>query len=81
MDRRTQGVWRNLQVLEWLGNYRRIWLKGDIIAGLTAAAVVIPNAKLVATGIANIGGALVGDKRVFLNMEQAVACYRAQSWP
>jgi sulfate permease, SulP family len=34
---------------EWLLNYRTHWLKGDLIAGLTSAAVVIPNALAYAT--------------------------------
>lgn len=35
---------RDWPVLEWLGSYRRDWLQLDIVAGLTAAAVVIPKA-------------------------------------
>lgn len=31
-------------VLRWLSGYRRDWLSSDIVAGLTAAAVVIPKA-------------------------------------
>jgi SulP family sulfate permease len=34
---------------EWLGNYQQGWFKGDAIAGLTAAAVVIPKALAYAT--------------------------------
>ncbi|CRL52526.1 SulP family inorganic anion transporter [Pseudomonas sp. URMO17WK12:I11] len=34
---------------EWLGDYQQGWLKGDAIAGLTAAAVVIPKALAYAT--------------------------------
>ncbi|EEF27086.1 sulfate transporter, putative [Ricinus communis] len=33
----------------WLKNYRREWLRPDIVAGLTAAAVVIPKAMAYAT--------------------------------
>jgi MFS superfamily sulfate permease-like transporter len=33
-----------LPVLEWLPGYRKEWLRLDLIAGLTAAAVVIPKA-------------------------------------
>jgi len=33
----------------WLGQYRREWLRPDVIAGLTAAAVVIPKAMAYAT--------------------------------
>ncbi|MFC0397402.1 SulP family inorganic anion transporter [Paraburkholderia rhizosphaerae] len=38
-----------LLVPEWLRHYRSHWVKGDVIAGLTAAAVVIPNALAYAT--------------------------------
>lgn len=34
---------------EWLGDYQQGWFKGDAIAGLTAAAVVIPKALAYAT--------------------------------
>src|SRR5436190_20038137 len=30
--------------LSWLGSYQRTWLRGDVVAGLTAAAVVVPQA-------------------------------------
>jgi SulP family sulfate permease len=30
--------------LSWLRSYDRIWLRGDIVAGLTAASVVVPQA-------------------------------------
>jgi len=45
---------RNLQPglvpsLTWLGQYRKEWLRPDVIAGLTAAAVVIPKAMAYAT--------------------------------
>ncbi|MGF6092960.1 SulP family inorganic anion transporter [Pseudomonas sp. 18173] len=40
---------RSLLVPEWLGNYRPDWLRGDVVAGLTAAAVVIPKALAYAT--------------------------------
>ena len=35
--------------LEWLQDYRREWLRPDVIAGLTASAVVIPKALAYAT--------------------------------
>lgn len=35
--------------LEWLGSYRKEWLSLDVVAGLTAAAVVIPKALAYAT--------------------------------
>jgi len=28
----------------WLGSYQRPWLRGDLAAGVTTAAVVIPQA-------------------------------------
>jgi high affinity sulfate transporter 1 len=31
-------------IVDWLGSYRKEWLRLDIVAGLTAAAVVIPKA-------------------------------------
>jgi high affinity sulfate transporter 1 len=36
-------------VLEWLSSYQRAWLPADVVAGLTAAAVVIPKALAYAT--------------------------------
>src|SRR5690349_7610328 len=40
---------RSVPVPEWIRNYKRDWLKPDVIAGLTAAAVVIPKALAYAT--------------------------------
>jgi MFS superfamily sulfate permease-like transporter len=37
-------VARAVPALGWLRAYRRPWLSGDLIAGATAAAVVIPQA-------------------------------------
>ena len=36
-------------ILEWTSGYRRDWLRLDVVAGLTAAAVVIPKAMAYAT--------------------------------
>src|SRR5215471_15231654 len=36
-------------VLGWLSEYRIAWLRADVVAGLTAAAVVIPMAMAHAT--------------------------------
>ena len=33
-----------IPLLEWLPSYQRMWLRVDLIAGLTTAAVVIPKA-------------------------------------
>jgi sulfate permease, SulP family len=38
------GLIKYLSVLDWLFAYQRKWLRFDIVAGLTAAAVVIPKA-------------------------------------
>jgi high affinity sulfate transporter 1 len=46
---RAQGLLRGLLLPEWLTNYRPDWFRGDVIAGLTAAAVVIPKALAYAT--------------------------------
>jgi SulP family sulfate permease len=40
---------RRLPILEWTAGYRRDWLRLDVVAGLTAAAVVIPKAMAYAT--------------------------------
>lgn len=39
----------SLPVLEWLPDYRKTWLRADIVAGLTTSAVVIPKAMAYAT--------------------------------
>jgi high affinity sulfate transporter 1 len=44
-----RGTLRSLLIPEWLGSYRPDWLRGDVVAGLTAAAVVIPKALAYAT--------------------------------
>src|SRR5213592_925019 len=38
-----------LPILEWAAGYPKQWLRLDVIAGLTAAAVVIPKAMAYAT--------------------------------
>src|SRR4030095_9462444 len=40
---------RHLPVLDWAVEYRKEWLRLDVIAGLTAAAVVIPKGLAYAT--------------------------------
>jgi sulfate permease, SulP family len=42
-------VGTSLPVLEWLPNYRKAWLRADVVAGLTTSAVVIPKAMAYAT--------------------------------
>lgn len=38
------GPTRYLPILQWLPGYPSGWLRFDLVAGLTAAAVVIPQA-------------------------------------
>jgi sulfate permease, SulP family len=38
-----------LPLLDWLAQYRGEWLRPDVLAGLTTAAVVIPKAMAYAT--------------------------------
>jgi sulfate permease, SulP family len=45
-DRQTHGY---LPFADWLFNYQKEWLRPDLIAGLTTAAVVIPKAMAYAT--------------------------------
>jgi high affinity sulfate transporter 1 len=45
----TTDKWTILPIVGWLSEYRRPWLRPDIVAGLTAAAVVIPKAMAYAT--------------------------------
>jgi hypothetical protein len=40
----TSGLARYLPAVEWLGGYQGPWLRGDLAAGVTTAAVVIPQA-------------------------------------
>ncbi len=46
MDKQSHG---SLPIADWLFHYRKDWLRPDLIAGLTAAAVVIPKAMAYAT--------------------------------
>lgn len=45
-DRQSHGY---LPIADWLFSYQKAWLRPDLIAGLTAAAVVIPKAMAYAT--------------------------------
>jgi SulP family sulfate permease len=47
--RRISNVASTLPLLEWLPNYRKTWLRADVVAGLTTSAVVIPKAMAYAT--------------------------------
>ena len=40
---------RSFVVPDWISGYQRDWLRPDVIAGLTTAAVVIPKAMAYAT--------------------------------
>jgi SulP family sulfate permease len=53
--RTDRGRWvrRLLPVLEWGPRYDRSWFRGDVVAGLTVAALVVPKA-LGYAGIANV---------------------------
>ena len=43
------GLARYVPAVGWLGAYQGAWLRGDLVAGLTTAAVVIPQAMAYAT--------------------------------
>ena len=43
------GLARYVPAVGWLGGYQGAWLRGDLVAGLTTAAVVIPQAMAYAT--------------------------------
>jgi high affinity sulfate transporter 1 len=45
----SAGLAKYIPILGWLPAYRREWLRSDLVAGLTAAAVVIPKAMAYAT--------------------------------
>ena len=47
-----QGLSRFLPILNWLPNYDRSWLKGDLIAGLSVWALMVPTS----LGYASISG-------------------------
>jgi MFS superfamily sulfate permease-like transporter len=43
------GVAKYIPIVSWLHAYKRGWLRFDLVAGLTTAAVVIPQAMAYAT--------------------------------
>ncbi len=45
----TTGLKKYAPILGWLPSYPSAWLRGDLVAGLTTAAVVIPQAMAYAT--------------------------------
>ena len=48
----TTGVARFLPILSWAPRYQKAWLRPDVIAGLTVAALVVPKS----LGYAGIAG-------------------------
>jgi SulP family sulfate permease len=48
----SRGLSRFLPILTWAPNYQRSWLRGDLIAGLAVAALVVPKS----LGYAGIAG-------------------------
>ena len=46
---KIHGLDKFLPILGWLPNYQRDWFRFDLVAGITAAAVVIPKAMAYAT--------------------------------
>lgn len=49
---KSGGISRILPIVQWLPNYDRAWLRPDVIAGLTVAALVVPKS----LGYAGIAG-------------------------
>ena len=52
LARNPAGVARVLPIVNWLPRYQRSWLRPDLIAGITVAALVVPKA----LGYASIAG-------------------------
>ncbi len=52
LSRNPAGVARVLPIVNWLPRYQRSWLRPDLIAGITVAALVVPKA----LGYASIAG-------------------------
>ena len=53
MKRPSPGARRRLPALGWLSRYRSSWLSGDVIAGLTVWALVVPESMAYA-GVAGV---------------------------
>src|SRR5438270_14092849 len=49
MERMNNNQSNTIPVLAWLRGYQKAWLRADILAGLIAAAVVVPKAMAFAT--------------------------------
>src|SRR5579862_2434293 len=48
-----RGWWRFVPMAGWIRSYERRWLRGDLIAGVTVAALIVPK-NLGYAGIAGI---------------------------
>ncbi|MEA3243021.1 MAG: SulP family inorganic anion transporter, partial [Pseudomonadota bacterium] len=46
---KSSGLKKYIPMLDWLPHYQPSWLRFDLLAGLTTAAVVIPQAMAYAT--------------------------------
>ena len=49
----AQGWWRFVPIAGWIRSYERRWLRGDLIAGVAVAALIVPK-NLGYAGIAGI---------------------------
>ncbi len=49
----TRDRWRFIPMVGWIRSYERRWLRGDLIAGVTVAALIVPK-NLGYAGIAGI---------------------------
>src|SRR6185369_11070951 len=47
--RAAQYAPMRIPAVDWLGSYQPAWLRADVVAGLTAGAIVIPKAMAYAT--------------------------------
>ena len=48
-----RDLWRFIPIVRWIRSYQRSWLRGDLIAGVTVAALVVPK-NLGYAGIAGV---------------------------
>jgi MFS superfamily sulfate permease-like transporter len=42
MDSKREATWHVLPIAAWLPHYERVWLRFDLVAGVTLAAHAIP---------------------------------------
>jgi SulP family sulfate permease len=49
MSATASGGLHRIPFLDWLAGYQKVWLRADVLAGVTTAAVVIPKAMAYAT--------------------------------